>query len=99
MAEFKEVMRQFNRMCHTYPQCDDCPFRAEELGCNCQPDTLTEEEDFDIWETTVMDWARNHPEPVYISAREFCKNIYSQVADIDAPLPESIAKKFNLTPY
>lgn len=95
MAEFKEVMKQYKRMCNSYPDCTDCPFSAE-LGWNCRPDALAEEEDFDIWETTVMEWARTHPEPVYISAREFYKNIYSQVSDIDAPLPESIAKKFNL---
>lgn len=62
MAEFKEVMRQYKRMCHAYPQCDGCPFR-EELGWDCEPNALVEEEDFDIWETTVMEWARKHPEP------------------------------------
>ena len=63
MAEFKEVMRQYNRMCHTYPQCDGCPFKTELEWDRCRLEVLTEEEELDIWETTVMEWARNHPEP------------------------------------
>lgn len=101
MAEFKEVMRQYKRMCKIYNDCVGCPFENKEdfsCGCGCNINTLSNCEDMDIFETTVMDWAHKHPEPVYISAREFCKNIYSQVSDIDAPLPESIAKKFNLAP-
>lgn len=48
MADFKEVMRQYKRMCHTYPQCNGCPFHTElEWGC-CRLEVLTEEEEINI---------------------------------------------------
>ena len=65
MAEFKEVMKQYKRMCCAYPSCADCPF--SELGWRdcCSPSAapLGDDEDMDIWETTVMEWAHTHPEP------------------------------------
>lgn len=64
MAEFKEVIKQYKRMCKSYKDCDNCPFKTE-LGWDCEPAALIEEEDMDIWETTVMEWARTHPEPKY----------------------------------
>lgn len=101
MAEFKEVMKQYRRMCKSYPQCDGCPFKTE-LGCNCQPDSLIEEEDFDIWETTVMNWARNHPEPVYPTIRELVNYIMNKIpgesVSYETRIPANIAKEFNILP-
>ena len=101
MAEFKEVMKQYKRMCNAYPQCNGCPF-IEELGCNCQPDALIEEEDMDIWETTVMDWAHNHPEPVYPTIRELVNYIMNKIpgesVSYETRIPANIAKEFNILP-
>jgi len=103
MAEFKEVMKQYKRMCKSYPGCVDCPL--VELGWDCQPDALIEEEDFDIWETTVMDWARNHPEPKPITIRDLLSYIarhidsntcFSVDALLDKEIPEELVEKFNL---
>lgn len=65
MADFKEVMRQYKRMCNTYPQCEGCPLREQDnYEWNCGPSDLPDDiEEMDIWETTVMEWARTHPEP------------------------------------
>lgn len=63
MAEFKEVMRQYKRMCDSCLHCVGCPFKELNLN-NCYPSSCDEEE-LDIWETSVMDWARTHPEPKY----------------------------------
>lgn len=101
MAEFKEVMRQYKRMCHAYPQCNGCPFKAE-LEWDCQPDALFDEEDMDIWETTVMDWARKHPEPVYPTIRELINYIMNKIpgesVSYETRIPANIAKEFNILP-
>lgn len=102
MAEFKEVMKQYKRMCNTYPQCDGCPFKTElEWGC-CRLEVLTEEEELDIWETTVMEWARNHKEPVYPTIRELVNYIMNKIpgesVSYETRIPADIAKEFNIMP-
>ena len=100
MAEFKEVMRQYKRMCRA-TNCNDCPFTTE-LGWDCEPDILVEEEDFDIWETTVMEWARKHPEPIYPTIRELINYIMAKIpgesVSYETRIPANIAKEFNLVP-
>lgn len=102
MAEFKEVMRQYKRMCRAHPQCDGCPFR-DELEWDCELGALPdEEESLDIWETTVMDWARKHPEPIYPTIRELVNYIMNKIpgesVSYDTRIPANIAKEFNILP-
>jgi hypothetical protein len=75
VAEFQEVMRQWNRMCNIIDKtkyfCSDgvngyiCPMRNNGL-CNksvsCQTDS-----DWKDGEKMIMSWAAEHPEPVYPS--------------------------------
>lgn len=104
MAEFKEVMKQYKRMCKSYPDCADCPFKAE-LGWDCQPNALIEEEDFDIWETTVMEWGRTHPEPKPITVRDLLSYIavhidpdtcFSVDTLLNKEIPKELIEQFNL---
>lgn len=60
MAEFQEVMRQWNRMCEG-TVCKDCKI---ELHCASDPCSRDKEE-LQLIEQTVMSWAAEHPEPVY----------------------------------
>lgn len=103
MAEFKEVMRQYKRMCRV-TNCGDCPFTTE-LGWDCKPDTLAVEEDFDIWETTVMEWARKHPEPKPVTVRDLLSYIAEHIdsntcfsidALLDKEIPKKLVEQFNL---
>lgn len=101
MAEFKEVMQQYKRMCRA-TNYGDCPFTVE-LGWYCKPDTLVEEEDFDIWETTVMEWARNHPEHIYPTLREIFDRMVNKMGGhrddvLDEPITATLAKEFNIEP-
>lgn len=97
MAEFKEVMKQYKRMCKSYPGCVDCPL--VELGWDCQPDALIEEEDFDIWETTVMEWARTHPESTYPTLHEIFDRMVNKMGGaLDKPITAALAKEFNIEP-
>ena len=64
MAQFQEVMRQLNRLCSHFQNCNEngCPMFDEcgNIGAHCSDPKHT----YRI-EKTVMSWAAEHPEPVY----------------------------------
>ena len=64
MAEFQEVMRQINRMCSHYQNCEDsgCPL-SNDCG-NIGNYSSNVKQTMRI-EKTVMTWAAERPEPVY----------------------------------
>lgn len=64
MAEFVDVLRQFDRMCKTNAGCFNCPLHM--------PDGVSDECSIGAFannperiERKVMTWAAEHPEPVY----------------------------------
>lgn len=76
MAEFQEVMRQYDRMCEATPRCDevecsDCVLFDQDFGKNgsCLPEILLE--DPKLFEHRIMAWAAEHPEPVYPTWKEW----------------------------
>ena len=85
MAEFQEVMRQWNRMCNSVPDkkgqniCFDkqsgyiCPMHTSGL-CNKSISRQTDNDRVD-GEKTIMLWAAEHPEPVYPTFREWLISI------------------------
>lgn len=105
VAEFQEVMKQRNRMCKKYwtsRSCHGCPI-AEEVqayeGCSLI--------DFDPkrYEELVLQWAAEHPEPVYPTWAEYLTSIgvYPKGWEIyQTPLksgiPADIAQKLGLEP-
>lgn len=70
MAEFQEVMRQAARMCRAHEECDSCPIRAEmdDLGEKCP---FCGALDAAAIERKIMGWAKEHPEPVYPTWKEW----------------------------
>ena len=70
MAEFLEVMQQAHRMCDAYDDCNDCPLSSSNVQCamawNYYTDAVLKE-----FEQTVMQWAKEHPEPQYPTWREW----------------------------
>ena len=106
--EFVEVMRQRNRMCKKYwtaRSCHGCPVAEEQQayeGC-CLTDL-----DPKRYEELVLQWATEHPEPVYPTFREWLISIgvidqmstHSVIADILAmtPIPADIAQKLGIAP-
>lgn len=71
MAQFSEVMRQARRMCESFSDghCSECPVgNADVLECGI---TVTSEMDCKDVERLVMQWAAEHPEPVYPTWREW----------------------------
>lgn len=65
MAEFKEVMKQFDRMCWHYQQKHECPMACPMNGVNISQCRKIAFEEPEVMEKTVMAWAAEHPEPVY----------------------------------
>ena len=67
MAEFADMMRQWERMCkamkeeHRLEMCDNCPLR--DTICMFKPfEHCTKIEEA---ENTIKQWAKDNPEPVY----------------------------------
>lgn len=105
MAEFQKVMQQWSRMCKTHDCCASC-----DIYVNCGAKYPESRTDFNIKtiESTVMDWAKSHPEPVYPTWFEY---VWNQVANrgvmsdhdlvtwmSNIRIPEDIAQKLGLEP-
>lgn len=76
MAEFTEVMRQVRRLCEEQQKmecCIKCPMQGKG-GCMVAADV--EDIDYADAEKRVMQWAAEHPEPVYPSWDEAWKNLF-----------------------
>lgn len=59
MTEFKEVMKQFNRMCDNHKWCDTCQIDEKNRGRYMCSRWLTEHPT--KAEEIVMQWAEEHP--------------------------------------
>ena len=94
MAKFTEVMRQARRMCETFcdGNCSKCPIgNAKALECGITP---TSEMDCKEAERRVMQWAAEHPEPVYPSWEEGWKQLFPN--GIDVPCPSEYDAKYGI---
>lgn len=92
MAEFLEVMRQAQRMCDTY-DCDHCPLTYESVLCALASDKDLTYAVIKKFESKVMQWAKEHPEPQYPTWEEWhTKNFPDVVGNLTpctfAPISE-----------
>ena len=91
MAEFTEVMRQAERLCAEYGgKCSmrNCPL-DDENACCILPDQDCK--DYNDLERIIMDWAAEHPEPVYPSWEEGWKQLFPDA--LGTPCPANYGKK------
>ena len=112
MAEFQEVMKQFNRMCEygkKHPVAGYCGAHcAFEVSCGFdKPNQALRVamNDPKKFEFGVMKWAAEHPEPVYPTWEEYLRNIGVIPTSQDIiqtflkiPIPADIAQKLGLKP-
>lgn len=97
MAEFQDVMRQWVRARKaTASSCEENVLSVYPL------ETYDDALIADI-ERNVMQWAAEHPEPVYPSYLEVFgwghKKTWAEIKDILAnPIPADLAKKLNVDP-
>lgn len=74
MSEFTDVMRQARRMCQTQEDCESCPL-WNTANFFCKLDTTCYSDD-SVIENIVMQWAAEHPAPVYPTWREWQKSMF-----------------------
>ena len=93
MSEFTEIMRQARRMCETFcDACSKCPIgNAKALECGI---TVTSEMDCKEVERRVMQWAAEHPEPVYPSWKEGWKQLFPEADIRHTFCPEVFGDKY-----
>lgn len=85
MAEFVEVMKQARRLCAEQQEiecCVKCPMQGKG-GCMVAADV--ENVDYEDAEQRIMQWAAEHPEPVYPSWDEAWKELFPQAKYIPCP--------------
>lgn len=86
MAEFAEIMRQARRLCAAHGGiCNDsnCPL---DNGEACRLNIDLDGEDYNELERIIMDWAAEHPEPVYPSWKEAWNELFPQAKYIPCPV-------------
>ena len=98
MAEFVEVITQYNRMCSTYLKrdCSHCPMIEMVDDDFCCSDYMIEYPS--NTENIVMQWAVENPEPVYPRWIDYIGGLYPMDAGqaMYERIPEDIAKKLGI---
>ena len=92
MAEFVDVLRQFDRMCKANAGCFNCPLH--------KPDGVSDEcsigafvNDSERIEREVMKWAAENPEPVYPTWGEYLHTLHNEPSsrELSKLIPADIA--------
>lgn len=92
MAEFVDVMKQYNRMYKAHKKGVSIPVEASYETAIKKPE---------FFEKVVMSWATEHPEPVYPLWGEWLAEVTGQMVDGDllySPIPADIAEKLGIEP-
>lgn len=87
MAEFAKIMRHARRLCAARGGIcfgSNCHL---DNGKACRLDIYLNGEDYNELERIIMDWAAEHPEPVYPSWDEAWKNLFPGA--VKAPCPRA----------
>lgn len=87
MSEFAETMHQARRMCAAHGgmcSANDCPLNNEDAdACRLLPDHAGE--GYVDVERVIMDWAKEHPEPVYPTWEEGWKQLFPDAKNTPCP--------------
>ena len=98
MAEFQEVLRQFDRMCRYYQRNFECPMCCPMDGVNISQCRKVAFEKSKETEKTVMAWAAEHPESVYPTWAEWLEQqgiCFSRLTNYSRVDGVSIPQVFN----
>lgn len=88
MAQFVEVMKQAKRMCADRSgicSYSNCPL---DNGKKCRLNIDLDGEDYNELERIIMDWAKEHPEPVYPNLNEAWINLFPD--SLETPCPKRL---------
>ncbi len=95
MAEFTETMKQAKRLCEAFNDghCSDCPIgNAGALECGI---AVTAEMDCEEVERRIMQWAKEHPEPVYPTWSEWQNSMFQDADGDMSPCEFGSGDRFN----
>lgn len=97
MAEFTEVIKQYNRMMHPVTSCRACPLSNICYRTECNH--MLVEEPADV-EKIVMQWAAKHPEPkpVYPTWEEWQMEMFPGCSSINLIKPCTFMKREDAYP-
>lgn len=108
MAEWMEVMNQFDRMCSYYQRVHECPMGCPMNGVNISQCRKIAFECPDSVERTVMSWAAEHPAPVYPSMAKYLEQfgiiircdgtMQADFFKAHEPMDADIAQKLGIEP-
>jgi len=103
MAEFVDVLRQFDRMCKANAGCFNCPLHEQDgVSDRCSIGAFVNESE--RIEREVMKWAAEHPEPVYPTWYRWLTMIGAVTSsddlwmDLQQLIPADIAQKLGIKP-
>lgn len=86
MAEFTEVMRQAQRVCKIYCKlfeaCVNCPLDNKGI---CMVSTHMGITDYAEAECRILDWAAEHPEPVYPTWKDAWVKLFPNACEVPCP--------------
>lgn len=94
--EFQEVIYQQARMCCYYEDCSDgCPLNGSKY-CMVLNAEVNKKEIAKV-EKSILEWAKEHPEPIYPTWYEWLCSIgaWNKAGD---PIPANIAVKLGIRP-
>ena len=99
MASFQDTMKQWRRICKAQNSCGLCPLY---VCCVFDPDARTNT-NIATLEELIVQWAAEHPEPVYPTWGEYLfSTIYRQGLSfaqiMTEPIPAEIAQKLGIEP-
>jgi hypothetical protein len=90
MAEFIDVLRQFDRMCKANAGCFNCPLHEQDgVSDRCSIGAFVN--DSERIEREVMKWAAENPEPVYPTWYAWLANM--GIVPIELPPDEAMMVK------
>lgn len=105
MAEFKEVCKQWRRMCGEIQRCsaekNECCAMHCALGNNpfCGEVPNATDKDLENAEAVIMKWAKYNPEPVYPTWENWLTTLGVQsFNELSKPIPADIAEKLGIAP-
>ena len=96
MAEFGEVFTQMKCMCKANNEC--CAMC--DLSGKCPANEIVENYDAGEIEKIVMQWAAEHPGPVYMTWGEYLHTLHNEPSsrELSKPIPTDIAQKLGIEP-
>ena len=102
--EFRELIKEFDRMCAHYEDPKENPFFKETLCEDWEEWYMNGAYEPEKFEEIVMKWVQKHPRPIYPTFRELIRSMIGvnderEIEEVlDSRIPDEAAEKFGIVP-